>query len=113
MKRLFLVVFFIIGFVSCGEVSISSLTSSECHEQTLVNMSTLTTDPLLQNMLSYSGYVTVDPSLTNNYDVNYFFWFFEATNTKARAVIQGGCGFCTVIFKSAVNFMQMCATTLY
>lgn len=88
MKHLFLAVIFIIGIVSCGEVSISSLTSSQCHEQTLVDMSSLTTDPVLQNMLSYSGYVTVDPSLTNSYNVNYFFWFFEATKSSKTFVFS-------------------------
>lgn len=84
--RVLVVLFLCFGFIRCDEVIISYLTSSESHELSSVNISLLTNDPRLQNMLSYSGYIKVDPSFTNNYDINYFFWFFEAIESSKTFV---------------------------
>jgi hypothetical protein len=73
--------FFFAELVRADPVYFSTLTPSEAHELGRVNLPELqpTASP---DWISYSGYFTVDPKLTQGLSVNYFIWFFETTSTK-------------------------------
>ena len=86
MKGVVAVICILIGSILCDQVNISFLNVDDAHTRSFVNISSITTDPLLQEMISYSGYITVDPLLSNHYNANYFFWFFEATQSSKRFV---------------------------
>ena len=70
-------------WLSVGEqVNISGLSSREAHEVAFV----ISSDASLSKMVSYSGYIAVDDSITQSHDVNYFFWFFEALQSSSPCV---------------------------
>ena len=75
-----------LGAVMAAEVNISALNVTVAHVESAVDLSLISGDPGNAGRVSYSGYVQVDPSLTKNQPVNYFFWFFEALSSSKRYV---------------------------
>ena len=97
-RRTTILIFLLLGCSICTEVNISLLSSAEAHSQSFVN-TTYLNDPALQSITSYSGYITVDPSLTNNHVANYFFWFIESTQSSKRFVNLNVIGTNILIFE--------------
>ena len=64
---------------SCDIVYFSALSPEEAQEQGRVNLTELYPNET-PNRISYSGYITINETLTNGDDINYFIWFVEAKN---------------------------------
>ena len=69
----------IVNLVVCDVVYLSNLTPAEAQQQSKVNLTQLYPGESL-NRTSYSGYITINTTLTNGTDINYFIWFIEAKN---------------------------------